>query len=261
MIIDNLYLEITRNCSFECEHCLRGNKENKNMSLATLENILKDIKHIKRLLLSGGEPLINIKLLEELPELIKKYNITIEEIGIITNGTIMSPRHLIALDSLSKCCDRFSFFLSNDLFHRLEGHRLGLEDIIVRNYDTYNKRYSLEKYPRQKERYCNISLAYKGKAKELTEQRIKEITKGKYIHYYFEDIPFDQSIACEGNIVHGKVCIDVNGNLVDYSMSYDEEDELADNGLNVNLFPLSEIIQIYIDDYIERNKNHSLTLA
>ena len=109
----------------------------------------------------------------------------------------------------------------------------------------------MEKYPAN-ELYCNISLANKGKAKDLTEERIKEITYNSYIHYSFIDIPLDNSLSYNKNIIHGKICIDVNGNIVDYSMSYNEEDELADNGLNVNLFSFSEIIKVYIDDYIKR---------
>ena len=54
MNFEKLYLEVTRECTMRCEHCLRGENEHKSMSIETLENSLKDIKHIHTLLLSGG---------------------------------------------------------------------------------------------------------------------------------------------------------------------------------------------------------------
>ena len=44
MKLEKLYLEVTRMCTLECEHCLRGDRENKYMSTKTIENILKDVK-------------------------------------------------------------------------------------------------------------------------------------------------------------------------------------------------------------------------
>ena len=252
MIIDNLYLEVTRNCTIECEHCLRGNRERKNMSLNTLDNIFKEIKEVKHLLLSGGEPLINIETLEEIPILIKKYNLNINTISIITNGTVKTKRHIKALEELKENCNIFNFILSNDLFHKLEWKRLGIEETIDRNFKEYKELFDIKKYPIN-ETYCKVSLTEKGKAVKLTQQRINEITKNKYIHYYFKEIEKDDNLSYEDNRIHGKICIDVNGNIVDYSMSFNEEDEFSSNGLNVNLFPFNEIVKVYINDYKDRN--------
>ena len=51
MKIDKMYLEVTRNCTLECEHCLRGNKEVKDMDLTTLENTLCGVNEINTLYL------------------------------------------------------------------------------------------------------------------------------------------------------------------------------------------------------------------
>ena len=67
--IDILSLEITRNCNLECLHCLRGDRINNNISEKTLENLFKDIKSIKTLLITGGEPLLAKKELDKVIDL------------------------------------------------------------------------------------------------------------------------------------------------------------------------------------------------
>ena len=253
MILDNLYLEITRNCTIGCEHCLRGEREPKNMSSETLENIFKNIKEVKNLLLSGGEPLIGFPALEKISNLIKKYNITVYRISIITNGTVCSSRQINAIQSLKNNCQELDLFLSSDLFHRLEWKKLGLEEQVKRNYDIYKNLFNMKKYL-ENDRYHHISLSPKGRAEHLTSERIKEITKNQYIQYEFNNIPMNEKLDYEENTIHGKLCIDVNGYLVDYSMSFEEEDTFAEHGYNINQFPLQVAAHKYIEEYKERNK-------
>ena len=107
MKVNRLYLCLTRNCTLECEHCLRGTKEEKNMSPETIERIMKDITSVHSLLLSGGEPLLNIQGIKYLTEVIQKYHIDIHTICISTNGTICTPVHIQALLQLQACCKDF----------------------------------------------------------------------------------------------------------------------------------------------------------
>ena len=41
MKVENLYLELTRMCTLECEHCLRGDRRNEYMSFETINNVFK----------------------------------------------------------------------------------------------------------------------------------------------------------------------------------------------------------------------------
>ena len=75
MKVEKLYLELTRMCTIECEHCLRGCRRNEFMSLETINNVLKDIEHIELLLLTGGEPLLALKQIKELLKVVTNYNI------------------------------------------------------------------------------------------------------------------------------------------------------------------------------------------
>ena len=94
MHVEKLNLEITRRCTLECEHCFRATSEKLNISKETLKNIFNNIKKIDTLIITGGEPLIAVNELEGMINLIKQYNIKIEHISIVTNGTILSSRIL-----------------------------------------------------------------------------------------------------------------------------------------------------------------------
>ncbi len=257
MNFENLYLETTRECSMRCEHCLRGNHEHEYMSIETLENSLKDIKHIKTLLLSGGEPLLSIKLLEALPDIIRKYNIKVDRIGIITNGTICSKRHINSLSKIKSSCNQFEFFLSYDLFHRLEWERLGITDKVERNYSIYNKYLNMEKYPKD-DYNSNILLFQKGRAEDFTQSRIREIALNNHINIKFDSEEDDDILYFE-DTVEGKTCIDVYGNIVGYSKSFEEEDEESSEKFNVNNHSIKECIINYIS-HKKSKKEYKKTL-
>ena len=245
MVLDNLYLEITRDCTIECEHCLRGNREHKNMSVITLENTLKNINKIDRLLLSGGEPLINIDLLEVLPELIKKYNIEVDTIGIITNGTIYSDRHVNALNMLKSVCNNFDFILSSDLFHRLEWKRLGVEKQVEENYNKYKHSVGIRKYM-DDDRFHRVILYNHGRASTISKERLEELYKKYYISYVFSTDEQEQLLQ-NGFDIKGKLYINVDGYLVDYNLSFEEEDKISSSSFNVNIDRLIKITKSYIE--------------
>lgn len=59
-----LYIELTGNCNFNCVHC--GNEEgrSKNLEFSHLERLLKEFNecHGKKLVLTGGEPLLHPRI-------------------------------------------------------------------------------------------------------------------------------------------------------------------------------------------------------
>ena len=233
MRIDRLYLEVTRNCTLECEHCLRGNKEIKDMDIITLENSLKDIESINTILLTGGEPLLNIKLLKALPRIIEKYNITVNNISIITNGTVESIEHIKALKELCKSCNYFELILSSDLFHRLEWNRLKLRDTVENNFKIYQQFFSIRK-DLENDSFHSVSLLSSGRAKTLSEERLKELERKYYIKYNFFTEREQNLIKRQGNRIYGKLYINVYGNITPYNVSFSEEDDCFNSKQNVN---------------------------
>lgn len=253
MRIDRLYLELTRNCTLKCEHCLRGDKEIKDMDVLTLENCLKNIKEINTLLLTGGEPLLNIKVLKALPRIIEKYNIIVNNIFIITNGTVASENHIDALKAISESCRYFELILSSDLFHRLEWSRLNFKDRVENNYKIYQQFFPIRKFL-DNDSFNSVVLLLSGRAKQLTAERLKELKRKYYITYKFSSESEECLIKRNGDNVYGKLYINVHGNVAPYDVSFTDEDDCYSTELNVNYKSLETIL-----NSIDNQELHSYT--
>lgn len=56
--VNYLAIEVTRRCNMKCEHCLRGDAQNLDISTAVLSGIAKHI-HPASVIFTGGEPSLN----------------------------------------------------------------------------------------------------------------------------------------------------------------------------------------------------------
>lgn len=247
MYFEKLYLELTRECTMKCEHCLRGDREHKYMSLETLDNLFKEINHIETLLLSGGEPLLHLDAFSQISELIDKYEIEVDTICIITNGTVVSPRHIKTLLELKNRCSEFKFFLSSDLFHRLEWKRIGVLEKVEENYQLYKYYLSMRKFL-DNDSYNSVKIQKKGRAKGITKERIEELSRKNNVHYKFDLVEEANPLYYNDGNVFGKICIDVAGNVVPFNKSFQEEDLFASTKYNVNKAPISSFIAEYVEE-------------
>jgi organic radical activating enzyme len=87
MIIDNLILEITRKCNFSCEHCLRGNAQNKEISFSVIDALFENnIEYISLVTFTGGEPSLNIKAINYFIDKCIEKCVEVGSFYIATNG-------------------------------------------------------------------------------------------------------------------------------------------------------------------------------
>lgn len=84
-----LEIEITRRCNLKCEHCMRGEAQNIDMSYSTIDNILDQICAIDKLNVTGGEPFVAKDKIIYLYEQIMKRKIIVLETQIVTNGMMI----------------------------------------------------------------------------------------------------------------------------------------------------------------------------
>lgn len=250
MYIEQLNLELTRNCTLQCEHCLRGDRQHINMNPIILDKIFEEVKEIKSLLLTGGEPLIAIQALEHLVEIIQTKDIKINKIYIVTNGTVLSPRIIKVLKEFNNY-SKLDLKVSNDIFHQTELANKNLLNIRNENYERLNLRFdNVREYG--KETYCHtlIALANKGNAKNLTSERLKEFNKMANQTYIIDNSFYENkdSTTLIDDKVIGKITIDVFGNLVHHDLSYEEEDiESLENEINVMTMSLNHAIESFIN--------------
>lgn len=122
IIPNKLSIEVTRRCNLRCDHCLRGDPENVDITPGLLEKVLKQIDSVGNCVtLTGGEPL----LLEWLPELLmrltagKDGDMIFGSIYIATNGTKFTERIINAFNMThERMYQEFSVQISLDEFHK-----------------------------------------------------------------------------------------------------------------------------------------------
>lgn len=89
---DDLTIEITRRCQLACKHCFRGKKQNIDMSKETIDALLDQTEIIGRLAFTGGEPTLNLDMMEYFLDQLYERKIPLFKLHIITNGYEKSQR-------------------------------------------------------------------------------------------------------------------------------------------------------------------------
>ena len=121
LYVSDLLLEVTRKCNMHCQHCLRGTAQNLDMSTAIVDEILKSISGIGNIAFTGGEPTLNVPLIQYFVDKIKELKIPVSSFYLVTNGKIESidlVKTLIDLYAISDTTDEMSTFtLSRDQYH------------------------------------------------------------------------------------------------------------------------------------------------
>ncbi len=228
MKIENLFLELTRMCTIECEHCLRGDRRDEYMSLETVNNCFKNVSEINVLLLTGGEPLLAINQIKEIIKIIKENNIKVNKINLVTNGTVLNEDILSTLKELS-CMTYLDIRMSYDIFHYLEFRRLGLLEKRNQIAQILNKElHAIDFNSYKGSIYRRSDLIYPiGKAANLSKQRLDEINMMGNTNYVFETYPvstYNFDYDNENDTLVGSVSVDVNGDIVSFPSPFDKED-------------------------------------
>ena len=230
--IEKLHLEVTRDCTLECMHCFRGNREHNYMDVSIIQKLLKNVDHINFLLLTGGEPLLAINQLEKVIEMIKTNGIKVDSISIITNGTVLSPRVIRTLkffDSNS----RLYLTVSKDKFHTMELENKGLSDVRDENVSFLKSLFGIYEY--LPNRLPNL-IQKVGRAVNLTDEELREINysgdvQTKYVLGDEKDIEKSRSKyekpIFDGRCIRGCLSIAVDGSIVPAYCSFNEEDEMC----------------------------------
>ena len=121
--IESVYWVFTQLCNDHCDHCYnasgpQGSRISHDECMAIIDNLPE---RMDRLILSGGEPLADRKLLFAiLDRLRERYGDTVQ-LMLQTNGDLLTPAHLDTL--IEKGVTRFDI-ASIDRFHKAAGSRL-----------------------------------------------------------------------------------------------------------------------------------------
>lgn len=117
--IEQLGIEITRKCNLSCPHCMRGEPQDINISYKSLKKIGNQVKQIGEVVISGGEPSLNIKGINLLLSIFKEKQIKIHRAFIKTNAIITDQlfiNTMLLFDSF--CSDGLELWISNTIWHK-----------------------------------------------------------------------------------------------------------------------------------------------
>ncbi len=137
--IQNLAMLTTNNCNLNCGHCLRGCKNNKNMSKEVVEATLNQTGAIFHLGISGGEPTLALDALENIFSYVINQKILINQLSMTINGTNYSVEFLKLLDYISNYIPgiKIMFEISHDVYHQQELERLNMVEAYKENIKKY----------------------------------------------------------------------------------------------------------------------------
>jgi hypothetical protein len=128
--LSNLIIETTRKCNLKCDHCLRGDSQDLDINLEHLENFLINVDYISTITFSGGEPSLNVFILENILEMLQRLNIEVNNFYMATNGYGLNDINFVTflIKMYDYCSDNeiTEVKVSNDIFHE----PIDLEDTL-----------------------------------------------------------------------------------------------------------------------------------
>lgn len=231
MNIGSLIVEVTRKCNISCQHCLRGEAVNMNMKKEYVDTLLSQVDNINSLVFSGGEPTLNLPLMEYFLEVCKHRRIDIGFFYIATNGKKITKRFIMfCLDLFNYCSekDECSVQISNDMFHRDE---CDYDIKLLEGLKFFSKKFEKDGYD-----YNNwSSLKTEGRMENRMRRENKPIVIDENCinpEYFENDV--DVYLNCKGEIING----------CDWSYKSQKEHKLCDVG------ELSKYYQELIDEQV-----------
>jgi len=210
MNINNAMIEITRRCNMKCEHCLRGDAENLDISLEHIDTFMGKVDYISSLTLTGGEPSLKPKLIRAVVQSAKAHNVDIGSFYIATNAKKIGHAFIREVLNLWLYCSDNEISCvhwSNDKYHKNDPESIRLLSTLSFASPKYEKDEAL---PAQ---YI------------IPEGRAVDWGQNKYFHQRSYEFEFD-----EFDTVEGDVYLNAKGNIVagcDWSYESQEDETIC----------------------------------
>lgn len=228
--VTSLQIEITRKCNLKCVHCMRGEPQDTSINTKIIDRIFECIYNCNDIAFTGGEPLLEIDLIDYFIDQILKHKWSTQTIQLTTNATIQDKR---IIDIYKKFCQSTNGYallrISDSDFHNKEKSKAA--------YEYYQKIvYLLNKELGR----TAIYLEFVSDDANLTEhmvysgRAIDYIDNNKSLFTPLGEIPvkypylFNHRIRIEDNTIKCGIYISANGNVgLNEERSFKNYDELS----------------------------------
>lgn len=252
MNIDMLVLEVTRQCNMSCAHCLRGCSQNVKMTTEMVDKIFQDITSVGSITFTGGEPFLNLDIIEYTLRVVKNKKIPVYGFYIVTNGKHYEDRQIKVCNNwmmyIASCNNNITksvngFYFDSELIFNYSGlcvsRDIYHDDIPIENYLHYRM---LSYYLEDKEDLSEDYIINEGNA-ILNGIGVVNRTYNE-ISVFGEEIMEDGFVSFQNISTEGYLYISANGNIVgDCDMSYDTIDDETIG--NINKISLKQILKNY----------------
>lgn len=196
MDIHSLIVEVTRKCNISCDHCLRGEPINSDLKKEYIDSLLDQTNYIGTVTFTGGEPTLNIPIMEYFLEQCKERGISIDGFYIVTNG-IKVPESFVmfCLKMYSYCSEKemCRVDVSNDIYHNYEGK---YNSELLEGLSFFGKKFEKDGF-----NYHNGTSLIKQGRSESGRNNI--YTKENEIDIDYFENEMDIYLNCKGEIING----------------------------------------------------------
>lgn len=100
-----IVMEVTRRCNMECEHCLRGTAQNKDLSKTYIDALMCQMDYIGEITFTGGEPSMVPEIIEYALESAKRHKVGVGSFYVVTNGKKITEDFAVACLKWYAYCD------------------------------------------------------------------------------------------------------------------------------------------------------------
>lgn len=212
--------EITRRCNLACEHCIRGEAQNMDMSPKVIDRFYDGISELQEIIFTGGEPLLNIEGMDYVISQSIRRNFPLYSLIFTTNGTIFNS-------DVRYYLERWAFYIKSCHVRRGTDYK-GRVKICV-SCDGWHDR----------------QLALLGK-----KERSNDLYSRFYEYFHYLDDVYDVIIADDGNepinlgrakkLLTGK-SVDIDENNITHKLcligKYQDACFTVKNGFEKEIYP------------------------
>ena len=227
MYLDNVIIELTRDCNMSCAHCLRGEPVNETISDSILDSFFKQVDNILTLTLTGGEVSLVPDRIDAVIESARKHNTIIQHFYIATNGKLVSNEFLDSVSRLYDYCENNSLSLiqiSSDKYH----DKIPQENIekLIQFVDT-NFKFT---------ETVLMGTTYRDVAFKEIPNNIAIIKMGRASNFGTRNINlYGYSIESDDSFIVGDVYVNTKGSILPHcDLSFDVQDNSDLIVCNVN---------------------------
>jgi organic radical activating enzyme len=250
---DNLEIILTQKCNLACEHCMRGNCTNKEISEEVLDSLLSKTLYIENLALGGGEITLVPEKIKLLTRKLKEHKTIVHHANFTSNGILVSDDIIEALtelrDYILSCKEEMNLFepekdeiytplyicFSFDDFHLNQIINKGITiETLFENIATYQKHFGDDSIQCRME--CDIDFYNEGRAKNLPASAQK-ISMQKVLTTPY---PILKSNNLDFILIGNVPCVSCDGNIIPTNVSFESEKALSFG--NILTDPISQIL-------------------